>query len=105
MHWDYADLSKLAKESGGPELLLNTIMESGRKKGRAEMVPWLLGTFAVGCVFCSAYNKIISNFRKQRQENQRAVDTARAEIIQGIKAYDAEQDLINKKSKQDVKEE
>ena len=39
--WDYAELSKAAKESGGPEKYIEFLEESNRQKGREEMLPWM----------------------------------------------------------------
>ena len=36
MSWDYANLSHLAKEAGGPDLLLNSLESSARGQGRIE---------------------------------------------------------------------
>lgn len=37
MAWDYAELSKMAKANGGPEKLMDVLINSGKK----EMFPWL----------------------------------------------------------------
>lgn len=37
MAWDYAELSKMAKANGGPEKLMDVLINSGKRK----MFPWL----------------------------------------------------------------
>ena len=93
MAWDYAELSKAAKAAGGPEKLLDLIEEGakaiGRMEGRSSMVPWIgvavLGTSAL----TAGIMNLINHFKEKKAISQAAVDKAKAEIIQGIKEYDA----------------
>lgn len=93
MAWDYAELSKAAKEAGGPEKLLDLIEEGGKSIGRMEgqssMVPWI-GVAALGASALTAgVIKLIDHFKAKKAISQAAVDEAKAELIQGIKEYDA----------------
>ncbi len=36
MKWDYAELSKLAKENGGPEMFLDTLTTGNQAIGRSQ---------------------------------------------------------------------
>ena len=45
MAWDYAELSKLAKANGGPEKLVDSLINSGKTK----MFTWI-GAAALGGV-------------------------------------------------------
>ena len=93
MAWDYAELSKAAKEAGGPEQLLDLIEEEGKSIGRMEgqssMMPWI-GLVALGASALTAgVIKLIDHFKAKKAISQAAVDEAKAELIQGIKEYDA----------------
>ena len=88
MAWDYAELSKAAKEAGGPEKLLDLIEEGGKSIGRMEgqssMVPWIgVAALTAGVI------KLRDHFKAKKAISQAAVDEAKAELIQGIKEYDA----------------
>lgn len=37
--WDYAELSKTAKDFGGPEKYIDFLEIANRQKGRSEMLP------------------------------------------------------------------
>lgn len=93
MAWDYAELSKAAKAAGGPEKLVNMIEEGGKSIGRIEgqssMVP-LIGLAALGASALTAgVIKLVDHFKAKKAISQAAVDEAKAELIQGIKDYDA----------------
>ena len=93
MAWDYAELSKAAKAAGGPEKLVNLIEEGGKSIGRIEgqssMVPWI-GLAALGASALTAgVIKLVDHFKSKKAISQAAVDEAKAELIQGIKDYDA----------------
>ena len=93
MSWDYAELSKAAKAAGGPEKLVNLIEEGGKSVGRIEgqssMLPWL-GLAALGASALTAGAiKLIEYLKAKKAISQAAVDEAKAELIQGIKDYDA----------------
>lgn len=89
MAWDYAELSKMAKASGGPEKFVDLLINSGKRK----MFPWILRAFGVGIVtgiamvvaVCKAY-KYIS---EKKSESDTEMELAKQELIQGIKDYDA----------------
>ena len=86
MSWDYAELSAEAKKNGGPEKLVEKLINSGK----AEMVPWI-GVAAVGGIAIGiGIQKLIDYFSAKKAESKEAVEEAKREIIQGIKAYDAE---------------
>ena len=93
MAWDYAELSKAAKAAGGPEKLVELIEEGGKSIGRIEgqssMVPWI-GVAALGASALTAgVLKLIDHFKTKKAISQAAVDEAKAELIQGIKEYNA----------------
>ena len=89
MAWSYAELSKAAKAVGGPEKLFNSIEAGGIAKGRTSMIPWL-GVAAAGASLLTAVVIKVADYLKEKQAiSQGALDKAKAELIQGIKEYDA----------------
>lgn len=84
--WNYAKLSKLARSCGGPERLVEKLIDSGVKKGRLQMLPVTIVAFLIGI----AIGPIVEYFKKKRAQSDRALEEAKAELIQGIKDYDAE---------------
>lgn len=40
--WNYAELSKKAKEFGGPEKYIEFLEKINRQRGRNEMLPWVV---------------------------------------------------------------
>lgn len=91
MSWDYAELSKLAKENGGPEALVEKLVQSGIDQGISEgknsMVPVIGIALALGVGITVGIQKIIEHFSKQKYSLEE-IEKAKEEIIQGIKAYD-----------------
>ena len=85
MAWNYAELSRAAKEAGGPEKFVDMLIESSKAKGRAEMAPFI-GLAVIGGI---GLDKIIRYFKEKRSKSQKAIEEAREEIIKGIKEYDA----------------
>ncbi len=90
MSWPYAELSKMAKDAGGPEKLVELLVESGKASGRLEMLPWL----GVAAIAGAGITKLVDHLAAKRKESQAAVEAAKAEIIQGIKEYDASHEAV-----------
>lgn len=89
MAWDYAELSKAAKAAGGPEKLVETIEAAAKAQGRSEMAP-LIGLAAIAATGITiGVTKLVNHFKKKKAVSQEALDQAKAELIQGIKDYDA----------------
>lgn len=93
MAWDYAELSKAAKAAGGPEKLVDLIEEGGRSIGRSEgqsaMLPWIGISVLGASALTAGAIKLIDHFKAKKAVSQSAMDAAKAELIQGIKDYDA----------------
>lgn len=93
--WDYAELSKAAKMAGGPEKYVEMLESASKDAGKMEMLPWI-GVAAVGASLLTvATIKVVDYFKSKRAQNQQAIDTAKQELINGIKAYDEEQKQRN----------
>lgn len=91
MSWDYAELSKMAKENGGPEKLMEILVNSGKKK----MIPWIGVAFAGGFALCASGQKIIKFFTKNDGQSDISVEVAKQDLIHGIKDYDAAQAAVD----------
>ena len=95
--WDYAELSKAAKMAGGPEKYVEMLESASKDAGKMEMLPWI-GVAAVGASLLTAATiKVVDYFKAKRAQDQQAIDTAKQEIISGIKAYDEEQERLEPK--------
>ena len=95
--WDYAELSKAAKMAGGPEKYVEMLESASEDAGKMEMLPWI-GVAAVGASLLTAATiKVVDYFKAKRVQDQQAIDTAKQEIISGIKAYDEEQERLEPK--------
>ena len=91
-NWDYAELSKAAKLAGGPEKYIDMLEQASRNAGKMEMLPWV-GVAAAGASLLTVTTiKIIDYFKSKKWQNQGEIEKAKQEIIEGIKAYDAEHD-------------
>lgn len=95
MSWNYAELSKAAKAAGGPEALMEKVTEDAKQEGRDEMTPVVLAACAIGGLLGWGVPKAV-NFVKRifgkKKPSEEEISAAKAEIIQGIKDYDAAQE-------------
>lgn len=95
MSWNYAELSKAAKENGGQEKLVEILIDSGKK----SMVPWLGVALAGGVGLTMGIQKIVQYLKEKSLQSKSAVEAAKAELIKGINDYDvthmAEGELSN----------
>lgn len=89
MTWDYAELSKAAKEAGGPEKLMDLLIESGKDAGHKEMLPVVAIALGIGSLGYAGINKLVKFFKKKKKISPEAVEAAKAELIKGIEEYDA----------------
>lgn len=85
----YAELSKAAKAAGGPEKYVEMLELVSKEAGKMEMLPWL-GVAAVGASLLTAATiKVVDYFKSRKKNNETEIEKAKAEIINGIKEYDA----------------
>lgn len=85
MNWDYAKLSKMAKEAGGPELLVDFLVESGKRAGRKEMILVVcLGTFLGGAAVV-VFSECKKYIKSKEEIYQNKVETAKQKVVQEIK--------------------
>lgn len=90
MAWNYAELSKMAKENGGPEKFVEILINSGKK----QMIPWLGVALAGGMASTLGIQKVVKYFSQKKAMSDEAVEIAKQELIQGIKDYEADQGTI-----------
>lgn len=79
--WNYANLSKLAKANGGPEALVDKLVNSGK----LQMLPWI--GIAFGCGIAAP--KLVQHIKRLKAKSTAELEAAKQEVIQGIKEYDA----------------
>lgn len=79
MSWDYAQMSKIAKQSGGPEKWIGAIKAASRAQGRREMVPVVALALGAGAALGGAASKIRHLIKLRRQEME--AESAEAERI------------------------
>lgn len=84
MAWDYAKLSKAAKDSGGPEKFMELLIKIGKKIGYKEMIPLVIAAWVLG-VFSSDILQTLKSFKKKETITSKSVETAKQELIQEIK--------------------
>ncbi|WP_379971492.1 hypothetical protein [Ectobacillus sp. sgz5001026] len=89
MAWNYAELSKMAKDSGGPEKLVELLVKSGEKKMEKKILPWVGVAFGVGITLTGGVQKTIDYLAQKKAISTAEVESAKKELIQGIKNYDA----------------
>ena len=95
MSWNYAELSKMAKENGGPEALVEKLIQSGIEQGISEgkesMVPVVVGAIglalAAGAGITVGVQKLIKWVSKKK-ENPEEIEAVKTELINGIREYD-----------------
>lgn len=89
MAWDYAELSKAAKEAGGPEKLMDLLVETGKNAGHKEMLPLVDIAVGIGALGYAGISKLVKFFKKKEEISPEAVEAAKKELIKGIQEYDA----------------
>jgi len=91
IHWNYAILSHMAKLNGGPEVLVEKLINSGVIKGRKSMLPIVAGasamSFLVGAVIRPYGDKLMHKLFNNKYTPEE-IEDAKKELIEGIKEYD-----------------
>lgn len=84
--WNYAELSKLAKSNGGPEKLVDLLVNSGKK----SMIPYIGLAAIFGSILTVGSQKVIKYFNTKKLKSDTELSAAKQEIIQGIRDYDSQ---------------
>ena len=91
MSWDYAKLSKMAKENGGPAALVEKLFQDGVSQGKKSMYPVVIVVLLVGATAWEGgkwiWKKIRLKLGKNPSEDE--IRMVKEELIQGINDYNA----------------
>lgn len=90
MAWNYAELSKAAKEAGGPETFVDALAEASREQGRLEMAPWLVAAAAGGAGTVFIIKKLKKWFKSKQDKSEEKVIEAKSQLVLKIEEFDAE---------------
>lgn len=98
MSWNYADLSKTAKNCGGPEELVDRLVNTGIAQGRESMYPIVGLALVVGALAWEGGKALWKRFYNKGVKSCSEIDiqATRDELIQGIKDYDSKQSIASK---------
>ena len=84
-NWNYARLSRLAKAYGGPERLVNLLLDAGVKKGvvrgRLQMLPAVLLGIGIGVGIKWLWDK--------HKAKDKELEIVKQQLIDGINEYDS----------------
>lgn len=81
MSWDYANLSHLAKEAGGPDLLISSIEASAKGQGRIEGA-------GIGALIAGAAIGVGALIYKAYGDYRAKGAAAKAELAAAMASYD-----------------
>ena len=70
MEWDYAMLSKSAKELGGPEMFKDALISSGKK----QMVPTVIVCSVLSALAVVAGVKVVDYYKEKKQKETAATE-------------------------------
>lgn len=87
--WNYAELSKAAKEAGGPEAYIDFLEKVNRQKGRGEMLPWIVVSALGASLVTVGTAKIINIIKSRKQLKENEIDAVKSELIEKINKYDS----------------
>lgn len=89
--WDYAKLAQLAKAEGGPDELINTLIQRGVEIG-TKRTQGKVGLAALGGVFLGTGITILIEalINKKPRVSEEESKTAAQELINGINEYEKE---------------
>ena len=78
--WNYAQLSRSAKQMGGPEKMVETITSNARTNGRMDMLPWIGLAMVVGYGAKLIVEKVKGRIERRKEEARKAEE----ELIQAM---------------------
>lgn len=82
MTWTYAEMSKAAKQFGGPEQFLAKMCREKVAEGRLQMIPVIGAAIAIAVVGDRIYLYI-------KDKHQKKAEKAEEKLIEGINKYEA----------------
>ncbi len=83
--WDYAEMSKSAREMGGPGKYADFLVSSGRK----DVIPWAISGWiiALGLGGAIGIPKLVKYIKGQKEKKEKVVTMAKEELIKQINEY------------------
>ena len=91
--WDYAKLSKAAKEKGGPQKLVDELIDFGKELGKAEgrkdMRVYVELAGVIGILGGALLLKIYQLFNEKKEISPEAIEETKVMLINGIEKYDS----------------
>lgn len=91
MSWNYAELSTMAKANGGPEALVEALVQSGVSQGKESMYPVVVGALVIGPFIWEGGKRLWKKYCTKGTQNlsESDVQDVKEELTQGIREYDA----------------
>lgn len=86
--WDYATLSKLAKEFGGPEQLIATITKNASKAGMGKGIIIGASIATAGVITYEKGAQKIKDFIAKRKQEKADAELARKELLKKLHEQD-----------------
>lgn len=86
--WDYAQLSRMAKESGGVRELIRILKEAGRQQGRREMIPCVVAAAAAGAGITYVYGKICRTLHSKHHVSAQEIREAEESLVRTFEEYE-----------------
>ena len=87
-NWDYAKLSKAAKEAGGPKKYVDLLESASKKAGKMEMLPWI-GIAAIGSSLLTVTTIKVANYIKSKKTaTQNEIELAKEDLLSSTKGSD-----------------
>ncbi len=87
--WNYAELSKKAKEFGGPEKYIEFLEKINRQRGRNEMLPWVVISALGASVLTASTVKMVNVIKSRKQTKENEIEAIKSELIEKINEYDS----------------
>ena len=87
--WNYAELSKSAKDAGGPEKFVELLEQSSRQQGRKEMLPWIAVISLGASLFTVGLMKINNDLKTRKESKKKEIKKIETKLIEEIEEYDS----------------
>lgn len=94
MSWNYAELSTMAKANGGPEALVEALVQSGVSQGKESMYPVVAGALVIGAAIWEGgkYLRKKLSMKETKNLSEDDIQMIKKEVIEGIQKYDADKE-------------
>lgn len=89
MSWDYAQMSKAAKQSGGPEKWIGAIKAASRSQGHRDMLPIVVLAMGAGTAIGGIAVKFGGRLTSRKQALEAESAKAEQMVVAHIESEDA----------------